>query len=163
MTYLVEVKNLKKNYSSKEAVKNISFNIKENEILGLLGPNGSGKTTTIGMLLGLLKPSAGEIKIDNMNFEKNRIDILSKINFISPYIELPKKLTIKQNLTVISNSLRKNLKAQMKEANKLNVSYVIILGDDEIKNNSAIIKDMDSGNQESVKLKNIEDFFKKLH
>ncbi len=100
MTYLVEVKNLKKNYSSKEAVKNISFNIKENEILGLLGPNGSGKTTTIGMLLGLLKPSAGEIKIDNMNFEKNRIDILSKINFISPYIELPKKLTVKQNLNV---------------------------------------------------------------
>ena len=100
MTYLVEVKNLKKNYSSKEAVKNISFNIKENEILGLLGPNGSGKTTTIGMLLGLLKPSSGEIKIDNMIFEKNRIEILGKINFISPYIELPKKLTVKQNLTV---------------------------------------------------------------
>ena len=72
-------------------------------------------------------------------------------------------LRIKQNLTVISNSLRKNLKAQMKEANKLNVSYVIILGDDEIKNNSAIIKDMDSGNQESVNLQDIEDFFKKLH
>ena len=100
MTYLVEVKNLKKNYSSKEAVKNISFNIKENEILGLLGPNGSGKTTTIGMLLGLLKPSSGEIKIDNMDFERSRIQILSKINFISPYIELPKKLTVKQNLTV---------------------------------------------------------------
>ena len=100
MTYLVEVKNLKKNYSSKEAVKNISFSIKENEILGLLGPNGSGKTTTIGMLLGLLKPSSGEIKIDNMDFERNRIEILSKINFISPYIELPKKLTVKQNLTV---------------------------------------------------------------
>jgi len=100
MSYLVEVKNLKKNYSSKEAVKNISFNIKENEILGLLGPNGSGKTTTIGMLLGLLKPSSGEIKIDNMIFEKNRIEILGKINFISPYIELPKKLTVKQNLTV---------------------------------------------------------------
>ena len=92
MNYLVEVKSLKKNYSSKEAVKGISFNIKENEILGLLGPNGSGKTTTIGMLLGLLKPSAGEIKIDNLYFEKNRIEILSKINFISPYIELPKKL-----------------------------------------------------------------------
>ena len=100
MNYLVEVKKLKKNYSLKEAVKEISFNIKEDEILGLLGPNGSGKTTTIGMLLGLLKPSSGEIKIDQMNFEKNRIDILSKINFISPYIELPKKLTVKQNLTV---------------------------------------------------------------
>ncbi len=100
MKYLVEVKNLKKNYSSKEAVKNISFNIEENEVLGLLGPNGCGKTTTIGMLLGLLKPSAGELKIDNMEFEKNRIEILSKINFISPYIELPKKLTVKQNLIV---------------------------------------------------------------
>ena len=100
MTYLVEVTNLKKNYSSKEAVKGISFNIKENEILGLLGPNGSGKTTTIGMLLGLLKPSAGEIKINKMSFENNRIEILEKINFISPYIELPKKLTVKQNLTV---------------------------------------------------------------
>ena len=100
MTNLVEVKELKKNYSSKEAVKGISFNIKQNEILGLLGPNGSGKTTTIGMLLGLLKPSAGVIKIDNMNYEKNRIEILSEINFISPYIELPKKLTVKQNLTV---------------------------------------------------------------
>ena len=100
MNYLVEVKNLKKNYSSKEAVKNISFSIKENEILGLLGPNGSGKTTTIGMLLGLLKPSGGEIKIDNMMFERDRIEILNKINFISPYIELPKKLTVKQNLIV---------------------------------------------------------------
>ncbi len=100
MKYLVEVKNLKKNYSSKEAVKIISFNIEENEVLGLLGPNGCGKTTTIGMLLGLLKPSAGELKIDNMKFEKNRIEILSKINFISPYIELPKKLTVKQNLIV---------------------------------------------------------------
>ena len=100
MNYLVEVKNLKKNYGKKEAVKGISFNIEEEQILGLLGPNGSGKTTTIGMLLGLLKPSAGEIKIDKMNFETNRIDILSKINFISPYIELPKKLTVKQNLTV---------------------------------------------------------------
>tara|TARA_Y100000591_G_scaffold330586_1_gene361980 strand:- start:2607 stop:3344 length:738 start_codon:yes stop_codon:yes gene_type:complete len=100
MKYLVEVKNLKKNYSSKEAVKNISFNIEENEVLGLLGPNGCGKTTTIGMLLGLLKPSEGELKIDNMEFEKNRIEILSKINFISPYIELPKKLTVKQNLIV---------------------------------------------------------------
>ena len=114
MTYLVEVKNLKKNYASKEAVKDISFNIKENEILGLLGPNGSGKTTTIGMLLGLLKPSDGEIKIDNMNFEKNRIEILSKINFISPYIELPKKLTVKQNLIVYGKLYNiKNLKERI--------------------------------------------------
>ena len=100
MQTLVEVKNLKKSYGLKEAVKGISFKIKDDEILGLLGPNGSGKTTTIGMMLGLLKPSNGEIIIDGKKIEKNRIEILKKINFISPYIELPKKLTVKQNLTV---------------------------------------------------------------
>ena len=100
MKKLVEVKNIKKNYGRNEAVKGISFNIKEDEILGLLGPNGSGKTTTIGMLLGLLKPTSGEILINGQKLEGNRIEILEQINFISPYIELPKKLTVKQNLTV---------------------------------------------------------------
>jgi len=96
----IEVINLSKSYDTKEAVKNINFKIKEGEIIGLLGPNGCGKTTTIGMLLGLLKPSNGEIIINGMKIEKNRINILQKINFISPYIELPKKLTVKQNLIV---------------------------------------------------------------
>ncbi len=100
MKNLVEVKNIKKNYGNNEAVKDISFNIKEDEILGLLGPNGSGKTTTIGMLLGLLKPTSGEILINGQKLDGNRIEILEQINFISPYIELPKKLTVKQNLTV---------------------------------------------------------------
>ena len=100
MQTLVEVKNLKKSYGLKEAVKGISFKIKDDEILGLLGPNGSGKTTTIGMMLGLLKPSNGEIIIDGKKIEENRIEILKKINFISPYIELPKKLTVRQNLIV---------------------------------------------------------------
>ena len=100
MQILVEVKNLKKSYGLKEAVKGISFKIKDDEILGLLGPNGSGKTTTIGMMLGLLKPSNGEIIIDGKKIEENRIEILKKINFISPYIELPKKLSVRQNLIV---------------------------------------------------------------
>ena len=84
MKNLVEVKNIKKNYGKNEAVKGISFNIKEDEILGLLGPNGSGKTTTIGMLLGLLKPTSGEILINGQKLEGNRIEILEQINFISP-------------------------------------------------------------------------------
>ncbi len=100
MVNSVEVINLKKFYGKKRAVNNINFKIRENEILGLLGPNGCGKTTTIGMILGLLKPSSGEIFINGMRIEENRINILQKINFISPYIELPKKLTVKQNLTV---------------------------------------------------------------
>ena len=94
------VENLSKNYSENKAVENISFKIAENEIVGLLGPNGCGKTTTIAMILGLLKPSKGEILIDGMNIEKNRIKLLHKMNFISPYIELPKKLTVKENFIV---------------------------------------------------------------
>ena len=100
MNTLVSVNNLSKNFSSFEAVKEISFSINESEILGLLGPNGCGKTTTIGMMLGLLKPTRGEIIINGLNVEKNRINLLKKMNFISPYIELPKKLTVKENLMV---------------------------------------------------------------
>ena len=94
------VENLSKNYSENKAVENISFKIAENEIVGLLGPNGCGKTTIMAMILGLLKPSKGEILIDGMNIEKNRIKLLHKMNFISPYIELPKKLTVKENFIV---------------------------------------------------------------
>ena len=108
MKPIVEVKNLRKNYGEKEAVKSISFKINENEILGLLGPNGSGKTTTIGMMLGLLKPTSGDILIEGKKIEENRIEILKKINFISPYIELPKKLTVKQNLIVFGKLYKIN-------------------------------------------------------
>ena len=100
MNTLVSVNNLSKNFSSFEAVKKISFSINESEIIGLLGPNGCGKTTTIGMMLGLLKPTSGEVIINGLNVEKNRINLLKKMNFISPYIELPKKLTVKENLMV---------------------------------------------------------------
>ena len=100
MDNYLQVNSLCKSYSDLEAVKNISFNIKKNEIKGLLGPNGCGKTTTIGMILGLLKPTSGNILIEDKDIEKFKIEILKKINFISPYIELPKKLTVKQNLNV---------------------------------------------------------------
>ena len=96
----IEVINLSKSYKTKKAVNNINFKINENEIVGLLGPNGCGKTTTIGMILGLLKPTSGQVLINSKNIENNKISILHKMNFISPYIELPKKLTVKQNLIV---------------------------------------------------------------
>ena len=100
MSNSIEVINLSKTYKSKKAVNNINFKINENEIIGLLGPNGCGKTTTIGMILGLLKPTSGKVLINGLDIEKNKISILHKMNFISPYIELPKKLTVRQNLIV---------------------------------------------------------------
>ena len=96
----LEIINLSKAYDAKEAVKNISFELHQNEIIGILGPNGCGKTTTIGMILGLLKPTKGKVLLNGMEIESQRVDLLSKLNFISPYIELPKKLTVKQNLEV---------------------------------------------------------------
>ena len=97
----LKVEKLIKKFKSTIAVNNISFEIEKNSTLGLLGPNGCGKTTSIGMMLGLITPSSGKIYIDNIYFEpKNRIRLLSLMNFASPYIELPKKLTVKQNLEV---------------------------------------------------------------
>ena len=96
----LEIIELSKAYNNKEAVKNISFKINKNEIVGILGPNGCGKTTTIGMILGLLKPSKGKVLINGIEIEDKRVELLNSLNFISPYIELPKKLTVKQNLEV---------------------------------------------------------------
>ena len=97
----LEVKNLVKKFKSTIAVNDISFTIEKNKTLGLLGPNGCGKTTSIGMMLGLITPSSGEIFIDDIKLDgKSRIKLLSLMNFASPYIELPKKLTVRQNLEV---------------------------------------------------------------
>ena len=97
----IQIKNLKKLYSKYLAVDNLNFNIEKNKTIGLLGPNGCGKTTTIGMILGLISPSEGEILIDKKNLEKfSRDEILKRFNFASPYVELPKKLTVKQNLEI---------------------------------------------------------------
>ena len=95
------VKNLSKKFNNFLAVNNINFTLKKNKTLGLLGPNGCGKTTSIGMMLGLITPTDGEVLIDSRNINNtNRNDLLSRMNFASPYIELPKKLTVRQNLEV---------------------------------------------------------------
>ena len=97
---IIEVRNLSKKFTNHQAVKNISFDLKRGEIKGILGANGAGKTTTITMLLGLLTPTSGSIKILSHDISKNRYKILNKINFSSPYVDLPKKLTVRQNLFV---------------------------------------------------------------
>ena len=97
----IEIKNLTKNYNKFLAVNKINFLIQKNKTIGLLGPNGCGKTTTIGMILGLVTPSSGEIKIENKNISTfKRDEILKRFNFASPYVELPKKLTVRQNLEI---------------------------------------------------------------
>tara|TARA_B100001248_G_scaffold179191_1_gene136262 strand:- start:16671 stop:17402 length:732 start_codon:yes stop_codon:yes gene_type:complete len=97
----IEIKKLTKIYQNYLAVDKINFKIEKNKTVGLLGPNGCGKTTTIGMILGLVTPSSGEIIIENKNINKfGRDEILKRFNFASPYVELPKKLTVKQNLEI---------------------------------------------------------------
>ena len=97
----IKVRNLSKKFNNFLAVNNINFILEKNKTLGLLGPNGCGKTTSIGMMLGLITPTSGEVLIDNKNINNaDRNDLLSRMNFASPYIELPKKLTVRENLEV---------------------------------------------------------------
>lgn len=100
---VLSVKGLKKKYPGKPpvtAVDGISFDLKQGEILGLLGPNGSGKTTTIQMLLGTLTYSAGSIEYFGKEFTHNRSEILQSVSFASTYTSLPWILTIAENLEV---------------------------------------------------------------
>ena len=122
----IEIKNLNKKYDEVSAVKDLNFKINKGSIIGLLGPNGCGKTTTIGMILGLIKPTFGNVFINEKNIdnENNRTNILEKINFISPYVELPKKLTVEENLKVYGklygvNNLQEKIYNLMKELNLL--------------------------------------------
>ncbi len=97
----IEIKKLSKIYGEYLAVDKINFNIEKNKTVGLLGPNGCGKTTTIGMILGLVLPTEGEILIEDKNINNfKRDEILKRFNFASPYVELPKKLTVRQNLEI---------------------------------------------------------------
>ena len=116
----IQVKNLSKKFKEHVAVDGINFNIEKNKTVGLLGANGCGKTTSIGMMLGLIKPSGGEILIDKINIDKiDRVDILKRMNFASPYVELPKKLTVKQNLEVYGRLYGvKNLENKISEISK---------------------------------------------
>ncbi len=121
---MIEINSLRKMYKNTLAVNDINFKINKGSIIGLLGPNGCGKSTTIGMMLGLIKPTSGEVLINNKNIEKDRTDLLQKMNFISPYIELPKKLTIEENLKVYGRMYGvKNLKDKIDELmEKLNLA-----------------------------------------
>lgn len=108
MSPIVEVRNLRKAFADKVAVKDISFSVERGEIFGLLGPNGAGKTTTIHMMLGLTKPSAGEIKIFGKDLEPNREEILQRCNFASAYVYLPWNLKVWENLVIFAELYQVN-------------------------------------------------------
>ena len=95
---IIEVKNLAKTFGKIPAVKGISFDVYEGEICGLLGPNGAGKTTTIQMLLDLITPTSGTIKIFGKEIKHHREEILGAMNFSSPYVSLPGNLKVIENL-----------------------------------------------------------------
>ena len=100
--YHINVTNLVKNFDEQSVIKNISFNVKKNSIVGILGKNGAGKTTLLGMLLGLITPTKGDVYIFGKNLKFNKKEILSELNFQSPYVDLPKKMTVEQNLSFYS-------------------------------------------------------------
>jgi len=99
---ILEVKSLTKRFGDAIAVDDISFDIRPGEILGLLGPNGAGKTTTIQMLLGLVTPTTGSIRMFGLDLAAHREQILQQVNFSSTYISMPYSLTIEENLWVVA-------------------------------------------------------------
>jgi ABC-2 type transport system ATP-binding protein len=98
----LNIKNLTKIFGETIVVDQVSLSIKSGEILGLLGANGAGKSTTMQMMLGLIKPTSGIIEVFGKDLEKERIEILKRMNFCSSYANLPSNLTVAQNLKVFA-------------------------------------------------------------
>lgn len=105
---ILSVKNLTKFFDQKKIINNISFDLKEKEILGLIGNNGSGKTTIFKILLNILNPDSGSIEYFNKDLFKFRSEILEKVSFVNNYVKLPSKLTLKENLSVYLNLYNSN-------------------------------------------------------
>ena len=98
----IEVDRLTKTYKEVTAVDGVSFAIRPGSITGLLGGNGAGKTTTIGMLLGLILPTSGSIRVLGVDMLTSRHTVLHRMNFESPYVALPNRLTVRQNLRIFA-------------------------------------------------------------
>jgi ABC-2 type transport system ATP-binding protein len=96
----IEVESLVKAFGSVRAVDGLSFKVPKGQIVALLGGNGAGKTTTISMLLGILLPTSGKIRVLGTDMARNRYHVLHRMNFTSPYVDIPQRLTVIQNLKV---------------------------------------------------------------
>jgi ABC-2 type transport system ATP-binding protein len=99
-TTAVAVSHLTKVYKTTRAVDDISFRIRGGSITGLLGGNGAGKTTTIAMIMGLVEPTSGHVDVLGCSMPEESDDVLGRMNFESPYVDMPMRLTVRQNLTV---------------------------------------------------------------
>jgi len=99
---ILQVDGLTKRFQAKLAVDQLSFSLRAGSIVGLLGGNGAGKTTTLSMLLGLLEPTSGTIQLFGHDFVSNRHATLHRMNFCSPYVDLPQRLTVSENLRVFA-------------------------------------------------------------
>ena len=99
----IEVERLSKRYGAVAAVAELDFIVRRRQTVALLGPNGAGKTTTMAMLLGLLEPSGGTIRILGEPMPRRRPHVLPRMNFTSPYLDLPQRLTVRQNLRIYSD------------------------------------------------------------
>ena len=97
---VLSVESLHKRYGATDAVQSISFQVRKNEIVGLLGPNGAGKTTTINMILGVLEPTSGIVRIEGLDLRHNRVQALERTNFAAVYAPLPGNLTVSDNLRI---------------------------------------------------------------
>jgi len=100
---VLRTEHLTKNYRDVRAVDDLSLGVYPGEIFGLIGSNGAGKTTTIAMMLGLVTPSSGFIRVFDLDPARNRAAVLSRMNFSSPYVALPNRLTVEQNLRVYAD------------------------------------------------------------
>src|SRR5512139_1351907 len=101
-TAAIAAARLVKLYKGVTAVDGISFRLSQGSITGLLGGNGAGKTTTIAMIMGLVTPTAGTISVLGASMPKERYKVLHRMNFESPYVALPMRLTVRQNLSVFA-------------------------------------------------------------
>src|SRR5215467_6400015 len=96
----IEVQRLTKVYKQTEAVAGIDFALAPGSITGLLGGNGAGKTTTISMIMGLVTPTSGSVRVLGADMPRQRYRVLHRMNFESPYVDMPMRLTVRQNLKV---------------------------------------------------------------
>jgi ABC-2 type transport system ATP-binding protein len=98
--YALEIDKLCKRFGTVNAVEGLSFAMPQGAVMALLGGNGAGKTTTMAMMLGLVLPSSGSIRVFGEDFARHRYRLLERMNFSSPYVDLPHRLTVRENLTV---------------------------------------------------------------